>query len=254
MGGAVALPACFHLADDVFPRVRGEAARRLLAQGMSQNAVAKRLGVSQAMVSKYAGRPSEDDALVLRLVEDVVDDAPHDAGPGPWCRLLSSQHEPGHEAALDDLLAAEQRLLQHGHGRLAPQVGINIARALPDATAPEHVLAYPARIVAAGDRLVRPVPPAPGASHHLARCLLALRRQDPSVAAICNIRDDPSMAVDATMGAGDRVEAFQAAIHARPDARIVRDPGAMGIEPCIYVAGPSARHIIDTILQHKVNQ
>lgn len=239
----MALPACFHLADDVFPRVRAEAARRLLADGLTQSATAARLGVSQAMVSKYTNRDPEQDAVVLRLVDELLQP---DAAPDAWCQLLAQ--EPGHDGALADLLRAERLLMRNGTVRLAPEVGINIAVALPGATSPDDILAYPARIVAAGDRLIRPVPPARGGSRHLSACLLAMQRHAPNVGAIVNIRSD-ALEPDATMGDGDRNAAFAAAVAANPQARIIRDPGAVGIEPCLYVAADTATNAISTILK-----
>ncbi len=250
LGRPVALPACFHLAEDVFPRVRAETARRLVADGWSQTRAAAALGVSQAMVSRYV-RQADDDGLVMRLADDLV--ASLDAGDSPdshWCSTLAPASSQGDEA-LADLLAAERRLISAAPLSIMPQVGLNIARARPDATVVDDVLAYPARIVATDDRLLRPAAPSWGASRHLATCLLALRAHDPSLHAIANIRGGPAIAAAAAPnvtlgGEGDRLALFLA--QARHVPRIVHDPGAIGYEPCLYIAGPSAHAVVDTIL------
>lgn len=255
-GAGVAVPACFHLADDVFPRVRAEAARRLIADGWSQSRAAQALGVSQAMVSKYLGREAvASDALVERLVADLVQElhAPTPAAISPWCTTLTARQErPGADEALSDLLAAERRLLAEPPMAVMPEVGLNIARCTRQAATADDVLAYPARIVAAADRLVRPVAPEFGASRHLAACLLALRGRDPDVHAIANIRGGPAIrkAAGATVelrGRGDRERLYARAVHETP-ARLVHDPGAVGYEPCLYVAGPTASAVVDRIL------
>lgn len=255
---AVALPPCFHLADSVFPRVRAEAARRLAGDGWSQSRIAALLGVSQAMVSKYQARAeAEADVLVLRLSDDLLAglDALAAAGPSVWCRTLSvTTGRAGAEAALEDLLAAETRLVQAAPLWVMPQVGLNIARALPEAKSPGDVLAYPARIAAAGDRLVRPEAPELGASRHLAACLLELRRRDPSLHALANIRGGEHIAAAAgphvrLAPEGDRETAFAQAVGDAADVpHTLHDPGAIGIEPCLYIAAPDAHQVVARIL------
>ncbi len=246
----MALPACFHLAEDVFPRVRAEAARRLVAVTWSQTRAAAALGVSQAMVSRYV-QQQEADPLVLRLADDLVASLTDDAAPDShWCATLAPPHAHGDEA-MADLLSAERRLLAAAPMAIMPQVGLNIARATADASTIQDVLAYPARIVAADKNLLRPAAPAWGASRHLANCLLALRQHDKTLHAIANIRGGPAIAAVAGAhrtldGEGDRETLFLAQAHHAP--RIVHDPGAIGYEACLYVAGPDAQSVVDTIL------
>lgn len=251
----MAVPACFHIADDVFPRVRAHAARRLRADGWSQGRIAQVLGVSQAMVSKYTHRDDDEtDPLVLRLSDDVVAgaDAPAAPGPGPWCTTLHAwTTRVGADDAVQDLLDAERILLDRLPSAWVPQVGMNIARALPDAAGPEDVLAYPARIVAAGDRLVRPVPPAFGASSHLAGILLRLRRTRPDLHAIANLSGTPDV-VDAVTPNGP-VATVQRNGETDPDHAIhrladqghafIHDAGAFGVEPALYLAAADARSL-----------
>ncbi len=245
------LPACFHLAEDVFPRVRAEAARHLVAAGWSQTRTAEAIGVSQAMVSRYAQQARADDALVLRLARDLV--ATLLGEPmldSHWCATLAPARPKG-DIALTDLLDAESRLIAATPMAIMPQVGLNIARATDGAQGIGDVLAYPARIVAADKRLLRPAAPAWGASRHLATCLLALRQHDASLHAIANIRGGATIAAAAgatvtLAGEGDREALFLAQAHHAP--RIVHDPGAIGYEPCLYIAGPDAQSVVDTIL------
>jgi predicted fused transcriptional regulator/phosphomethylpyrimidine kinase len=252
---AVALPPCFHLADDVFPKVRAEAARRLVAQGWSQTRVAEALGVSQGLVSRHvAAKPARQDPIVTRLVEDLLAslDAPA-GGASAWCATLTVQDErAGGKEALEDLLAAEAMLRSLMPLRHMPQIGLNLARALPDAQSPADVLSYPGRLVEAAGQLVAPAPPAFGASSHLARCLLHLRKRDPGMLAIANVHGGPDalraarrlkwdvVEIDAQRR-GDAEAPFRRAADATAKAPwCLRDAQAPGIEPCLYVAGASA--------------
>lgn len=242
LGRFVALPACFHLAEDLFPRVRAHAAHQWRSAGWSQTRIAAQLGVSQAMVSKYLRQLPQADALAQRLAADlVVEDASFN-----WCETLEpTVRRAGARAAMDDLLAAEARLLAAAPVHLVPEVGLNMARALPDAASSDDVLAYPARIVAAGDQLVRPISPAFGASRHLAGVLLAMRETNPAITAVANVRPPAGVQaarVDRTTDAADPIVAAAAGV------TTLHDPGAFGIEPALYVAGTSAAHVVDQLL------
>lgn len=261
------LPACFRLADDVFPRVRAVVARELCREGWSQSRAAKALGVSQTMVSRYmADVTVETDPLVLRLAGELRSEIDH---PRParqssgWCGVLSrTEGDAEVTEAVDDLLAAERALLDANPLAVMPQIGLNIARALPGANGPDEVVSFPGRIVEAAGRLVNPVAPAFGGSGHLARCLLTLRGRDPALLALGSLRGGPDVAraverlrwplvvLERRGEARPEVEPpFHRAVErASPPLAAVMDPGAFGIEPCLYLAGPDARSVAGRIL------
>jgi predicted fused transcriptional regulator/phosphomethylpyrimidine kinase len=260
----VALPACLRLSEEVFPRVRAAAARRLVGQGWSQARAAQAVGLSQPMVSRHLAAPAEQDPLVLTMADELADEAanprPHGAGASAWCATLAvGQERPGGEAALADLLAAERLLRERNPIAVVPQVGLNLARALPASAKPEEVLAFPGRLVEAGGRLVAPAPPAFGGSGHLARLLLHLRGRDAASAsaplALANVRGGKEAAAAAKKlgwtvatlsGEGDAESRFRRAA-AKADA--YHDPGAVGTEPCLYLPGADARAVAQKILQ-----
>ena len=260
----MAVPACLRLADDVLPRVRARAARLLVADGWSQTRAAEVLGVTQAMVSKYLSTPARgDEALLERLAEEVVRSAREPApasGPSAWCGLLSvGEGRAGSEAALEDLLAAERMLRRDPPLRLVPQIGINLARALPGSQAPEEILAFPGRLVEAGGRLVSPAPPAFGGSGHLARALLHFRSRDAALLALASVRGGPDVRhalAPALLELRRRPKEpdTEAPIRRALDGasrvpRFLHDAGGHGIEPCLYVAGPDARGVAAAILE-----
>ncbi len=226
------LPPCFRLADDVFPKVRAVAAHQMHRKGVSQTTIAQHLGVSQAMVSKYLAKSAPDDALARRLARDLDATAP--GAQASWCSTLAADTD-----ALRDMAAAIE-ILATAPG-IIPQVGLNLAVAPPGATAPDQILALPARMVRAGDQAVCPLPPAPGASGHLARILLAQRRHNPALAAILNVRATSDIqkragrlgTVTEVDRGGDTTEAPLLAAR----GVILHDPGAVGLEPTLYLLG-----------------
>jgi XRE family transcriptional regulator, thiamine biosynthesis regulator len=267
VAGAMTVPACLRLADEVFPQVRAIAARRLVAQGWSQQRAGQAVGLSQAMVSRHLAAPEPDDAVAQRLAEDLVDalQAPAPSapatGPSSWCGTLTvGQDRPGGEAALRDLLDAERALREGRPLRIMPQVGLNLARAIPGAASADDVLAFPGRLVEASGRILSPAPPAFGGSGHLARLLLAAREARPGLLALANVRGGADVAA-AAKRLGWRVAAVRrgprsdaegpvlVAIRAAGAVDAIHDPGAVGLEPCLYVAAPDAAAAAERILR-----
>ncbi|MFA5943381.1 MAG: thiamine-phosphate synthase family protein [Candidatus Thermoplasmatota archaeon] len=259
------VPACLRLADEVFPRVRAIAARRLVALGWSQTRAGEAVGLSQAMVSRHLAADEPGDAVAVRLAEDLVQSlvAPQTAahGPSEWCATLTiGQERPGGDAALRDLLAAERALRSGNPVRLMPQVGLNVARALPDAQSPEDVLAFPGRLIEAGGRILNPAPPVFGGSGHLARVLLARREGQPRLLALANVRAGPdvlaaakrlawAVAVVSRGKSGSGEAPVLAAARSSPKATVLHDPGAIGLEPCLYIVAPDASAAAARILE-----
>lgn len=259
------LPPCFHLADDVFPKVRAEAARRLVAQGWSQMQAAQAIGVSQGLVSKYVtAKTQPPEPLVARLTVELLDGLQEGApkGSSAWCSTLTvTKGRPGGDEALEDILAAESLLRAAMPLRFMPQIGLNIARALPDSKMPEDVLSYPGRLVDAGGFLVAPAPPGFGASGHLAGCLLHLRTRDDSLHAIANVRGgSETLRAAKRMGwkvvelAADRRGGAEAPFRRGVDAQtdtptVLHDGKAPAIEPCLYVCATDARTVARRIIE-----
>ena len=258
----MAIPACLRLADEVFPKVRAAAARRLVADGWSQSRAATAVGLSQAMVSRHLAAAPPSDPLVEALAQSFIEEAANPTpatGASAWCATLTvGQQRPGGDAAIADLLAAERMLRSANPVSVIPQVGLNLARATPAAASPDDILAFPGRLVEAGGRLVSPAPPSFGGSGHLARCLLHLRKRDSALLSIANVRGGKEVAAAARRlgwtvatldGAGDAEARFRrAADAARTLPAALHDPGAVGLEPCLYIPGRDAQTVAARIL------
>ncbi len=71
---------------------------------------------------------------------------------------------------------------------VTPEVGMNVAMAIPYPEGPEDIAALPGRMVKALNGVRAVMPPRFGASSHLARYILEISRYDPSKRAAVNIR------------------------------------------------------------------
>lgn len=215
------------------------------------------------MVSKHLAAPPPTDPLVDRLADELAREALDPAaatGEGaPWCTTLTTAGQrPGASVAVQDILAAERNLLAKAPLRVMPQVGLNVAVALPQAADPDDVLAFPGRLVEAGGRLLRPAPPAFGGSGHLARVLLAARKRW-GTTAIANVRGGADVIQAAkrlgwtvarvARDSGDvREETLLGGLAVVRQAPVaVHDPGAVGLEACLYILGPDAAHVATQI-------
>lgn len=85
------------------------------------------------------------------------------------------------------LTAACDRLQQARIGFLIPEIQSNFGFALPEATDPQDVLAFPGRIIRFRDTIERLAGPEPGASQHIARVILTVHRHDRRFRAAMNI-------------------------------------------------------------------
>lgn len=266
------LPPCFRLAERVFPLVRQDAAARLAASGHSQAEIGRRLGVSQAMVSKYlkngAPRPQEEDQWIVHQMAQEIsqldvqtpppDAHSHDTVDNPWCRALAlttGEHQEERRRLVATLLGVLNRLQETHLAALTPAVGINLAGALPHARARSDVAAFPGRLAWVQGTLRAHAPPEFGASNHLASVLIHAQRDAPGVRLVMNLAGTGDV-LDAARKSGETL--VQGHPKKRDEAGVVRftapsvefalvDPGGFGIEPALYLvdrdAGKVARRL-----------
>ena len=166
-----------------------------------------------------------------------------------------------------DLRAAERtlsdlrrglRVLENTSGftGLIPAVGSNLAQALPDATDIEDVAAVPGRILDVKGRTTIPAEPEFGVSEHVASVLLAARAGGHDATAVLNVRYDEAL-LARLEDAGHEVAAFDPeadlgpaiadALHSTTAADVLYQSGGFGIEPIVYVLGPDAQTVADTV-------
>jgi len=150
------------------------------------------------------------------------------------------------------------RILENtgGVAALIPAVGSNLVECLPDAETIEDVAAVPGRILEVKGRPTIPADPEFGVSGHVAGVLLAARAHGSDARAAANLAYDPGLVdrleadgqvavefdpdVDLEAGIGD-------ALAAAPDATVLYQTGAVGIEPIVYVLGSDAPSVAETV-------
>jgi predicted fused transcriptional regulator/phosphomethylpyrimidine kinase/predicted transcriptional regulator len=134
-----------------------------------------------------------------------------------------------------------------------PNVGTNVAMALPEATGETDVAAVPGRIHAMRGGINVPANPEFGASHHVATMLLAAGAADATVRGAVNLATSDALlsAVPADVDAV-AFDAEYAGRRQRLDAlfdggvpRVVYHEGAFGVEPITYVLGTSAADAVE---------
>jgi predicted fused transcriptional regulator/phosphomethylpyrimidine kinase/predicted transcriptional regulator len=138
-----------------------------------------------------------------------------------------------------------------------PNVGTNVAMALPGATDPTDVAAVPGRVHAMRGRVNVPANPEFGASEHVAGAVLARMTVDPGARGAVNLATSDAL-LAAARGAGfdpaefdasyaDREERLRSVFAARDDPpRVVYHEGDFGVEPITYVFGETAVDAVAT--------
>ena len=109
-------------------------------------------------------------------------------GTGPVNPWAPFARERARYEVLEQLQAAAARLVREDISPLIPEVMSNLGCALPYAEGPEHVAAFPGRIIKTLQGTLVPAPPAFGASRHIAAVILAAAQFFPHLRAAMNIR------------------------------------------------------------------
>ncbi len=213
------LPPHIIVIEEILPEVRRKMARSLYSEGMSQEKIAKYLGTSQAMVSRYL----KEERLSINEISSVVNRVSREltvavlAGAGPdeiterFCNLMEIsiskgflddryrkrfQRDPcracmgpmsniGDRANVsEDLLTAVRFLISHPIPDLIPALKVNIAYALEGAEEIEDVASFPGRLPDRNGRILEPLPVEFGGSKHLATALLSAMAGNSNIRAV----------------------------------------------------------------------
>ncbi|RLF91425.1 phosphomethylpyrimidine kinase, partial [Thermococci archaeon] len=210
-------------AEVVLPSIRAKVAKILYSKGYSQIKIAKELGVTQAMVSKYLSKytlpellePIEDeiDTIALTIAEMMEKNAGKEdiikvlerkffdlLLDEKFCRLYEKYSGvrgivcreilPGtsRKEILDELAKALDILLKdEKFPELIPEIRSNFAHSIPNPKSVNDVAAIPGRITLVKGKPYA-MPPEFGASRHTARLLIKISRYNPSIRAVLNVR------------------------------------------------------------------
>ncbi len=140
-----------------------------------------------------------------------------------------------------------------------PEVSVNIACVTGDSEEPSDVVAVPGRIVRVKNMARSLQAPESGASRHMARVLLLVRKRRPDFRSCINLRYDGKMSrilrrlhlrtitvggYQATTGEDPTLTALaRTMLASREGFDAVIDSGGNGVEPNVYVFGTGAREV-----------
>jgi len=267
-------PPCTTMVNRIFPEVRKRAALNLRREGWKQNDIAKSLGVTQAMVSRYLSAEIEefpaDIEKALQGMADEISDmlinkrsdpeiiaticrncfAMREKGsmcqlhPVDNCRVCMNIRSQGpvgkRKEVLDDVRAAVKILEGPLSPHVVPEVRINIASALPDADGSAGVVAIPGRLLEIRGEIKALTEPEFGASQHLSAILLAAKRKQPDIKGVVNILF--SAVVEKALRAL-KIPFTEFDGENIPEGwkgECLAYRGAYGREPCLYIFGNTA--------------
>lgn len=206
-------------------------------------------------IERLLGRLSGPGDLVAALHEDAV----------PELRTVDydlDAFEPDRGALERERATASVRrglrMLEHGTGfaRMVPHVGSNLVEALESASDLEDVVGVPGRILDVNGRVEVPGEPEFGVSEYVGGVLLAAREAGSDARAGLNVAfTEEILAALEDRGATAAVldienrsleAAVEEAIEAQPGATVLYHRGAVGVEPIVYLLGPTAVEVART--------
>ena len=268
--------------DKWLNRLHMQLSRELRSQGWAQMEIAAMLGTTQSTVSRQYQKPilelpgSADsltvDGWAKEIAAGLISIGPEEAllrqrfviefqfGNNQVLRF--DKTFTGMDLEADQKEQAMIRRLEWAISRLdsklilpvIPQVGLNIASCMEDATSIGDVASIPGKVTAVGNVLRTHSRPEFGSSKTLAGLLLDVRKMDESKNSIVNIRppgDHEGTDIDAVRDAcellgwnladGDRegIEQMDGAIDA------ILDIGDFGWEPSLYVLASNPLEVVD---------
>ncbi len=269
---------------------RGFAQKEIASRlGISQAAVSKYLSGKQTGEPRFvdntqmqatieaiaegfaAGTMDDYEALaellaLIRAFEDrgpicAIHEAEMPALAGMGCDLCVRGHDSLLQAERDVLRTVREavRLFVNTPHLVAqiPNVGSNIAMALPNATSLTEVAAVPGRIHVVRGQANVPSNPEFGASNHVATTIQSVMAADPALRGAVNLKTSDRLRA-AAEAAGLTTARFDATYENRqerltalvadcePVPRVLYHEGAFGIEPITYVFGETAVDAVET--------
>jgi predicted fused transcriptional regulator/phosphomethylpyrimidine kinase/predicted transcriptional regulator len=274
-------PPCTVMVEKILPEMRKRVAKRLKENGWAQSEIAKAVGVSQPMVSRYLsseieGFSKEIDKKMEEAIEEIVNVMlsggtepeiisiicdfcfyTREAGllcelhPVEGCRVCMNLRSGGkameRRKLMDEFMGALRVLEGKISPKLIPEVRINLAAALPNARRKEEVLAVPGRLVEIKGELKALMEPEFGASRHMSEILLKSMESRKDVGAVVNIafNDDVRRALDSL---GMRYREFDGeSIPEGWDSYCLLDSGGYGREPCLYIFGKNSVEVAEKV-------
>lgn len=207
----------------VLPAIRAKVARILNSQGFSQSKIARELGITQAMVSKYITRYAppqvlkeiEEDIenLAISIAEMIKKGAKREEivkilersfleflTKDKFCEAYERYSGISRNVCREIIISSDRNVVIEELSRaldillrdekfaeLIPEIRSNFAYSLPNPRDESEVAAIPGRITVIKGRPYA-MPPEFGVSRHTARLLVKISRYNPKIRSVINIR------------------------------------------------------------------
>jgi XRE family transcriptional regulator, thiamine biosynthesis regulator len=213
------------LVEDVYPALNAQISKCLIKKGIKQSTIASYLGITQAMVSKYAAKSHKINKELEKAItefsekvaQEIIDKVSKEniatlvtkqslqwIESGLLCdhtkkkfkledcsscyNLLLPQTKKEKQDIIRNLEQAVMLLEKQDLHELIPEVRMNIAMATTSATVKEDVASIPGRLIAIDNRLKALMKPRFGTSHFLSALLLQIKEHSPETNAIINFK------------------------------------------------------------------
>lgn len=252
-------PPCLVFIEKLLSDLRIRVAHNLKTSGFSQTEIAHHLHVSQAMVSNYLSynlEPSKEMDEVASEISRMITQKKDEKDILLYlCETCFKFREGGITCNLHnlsdctvcaqlrspDIMDEKQKVIKNVKEALAmleshpsmvtlmPEVRMNIAMALKNASNPMEVAAVPGRLIPLHGKVCAVSDPEFGASHHLASILLKTGKK-----AVINIKYTEKILSSL------KTLSFSYTDSPEKSADVLIDKGGFGIEPCAYIFGKDA--------------
>ncbi len=277
-------PPCISVNEFLIPEVRKRVSKKLKARGMREKDIAKKLRISQGMVSRYISM--ENDPLLDKYAENISQELSdrilqnyseientelfcehcmkirkllefcnfHKIDNCSLCSYLySPERNIEKSMIIKELKDAVLTLSEYNVDEIIPQVRTNIAYSLSEPRDLMDIAAFPGRISSFRGKIIYFAEPEFGASTHLSKILLNSKIKGKRC--VMNIRygkkfEEKLKNMGLKILIFDRekikeIEDFVKNIEYDYDAII--DPGSFGIEPTIYIFGKDPKQIVNIV-------
>ncbi len=277
-------PPCVSVNEFLIPEVRKRVSKKLKVRGMKENEIAKKLRISQGMVSRYISMENNSEMdkfaenISQEISERIIQNYSEIENTELFCDhcmeirkslefcsfhkiekcslcsyLYSPERNIEKSMIIKELKDAILMLSQYDIDKIIPQVRTNIAYSLPDPKDLMDVAAFPGRISSFRGKVIFFSDPEFGASSHLSKILLNLKNREKRC--VMNIRYEKIFEekmkylgvkfIKCEREKFENIEEFVKNIDGDYDAII--DPGSFGIEPTIYIFGKDPNNVINIV-------
>jgi predicted fused transcriptional regulator/phosphomethylpyrimidine kinase/predicted transcriptional regulator len=253
-------PPCLVVMEKILPELRIRVAHHLREKGYSQTRIAAFLHVSQAMISKYLSQDVPElheavDEVAEELAQMMIEEKDRREITLYLCQNCFRWREGGRICDLHAfsectvctdlrnprIMSEKQQVIHKIKEALVilqsdpsvmevmPEVRMNVAMALENASTPMDVAAVPGRLIPVHGIVTAVSNPEFGASHHLASILIRCGKK-----AVVNIR------YSTVIKEAIKHTALTLSPSSDNPEDVLVDEGGFGIEPCAYVFGDDA--------------